>query len=162
MWIPLVDTTEHNGCMHVLPKECDPLFSDSDAEHHMECATIEDGEVQWAPEYEPFTQCAEALPAPAGSLITWADNLIHWSASCRAGEAQPRISIATTFYRNGEGEDSPQGILYRHQLHDVDLRQRLQIVAKAMIMYHHWHPGFAGFPEVNLRMGAELPSAQGP
>jgi len=160
-WIPLVDVNPQNGCMQVLPKDCDPLFNTSDVEHHMECATLapSSSEIEWEEEYQPHVACAEAVPAPAGSLLTWAANLIHWSAPCEASQAEPRISVATTFYREGEGESSEQGILYRHQLPSVNLRKRLQIVARAMIMYHHWHPGFKGFPEMHLKLGADVEAA---
>ena len=127
------------------------------ASKHM--ALVEDKhtpKANWEKIYRPHLKCAEALPAPRGSLITWADNLIHWSSACQPGERHPRVSVAATFYRKGEGHVSEAGVITRDQVRSLGLKGRLKIIANAMLLYHHWHPGFRGFPETNLqRFAAE-------
>ena len=82
------------------------------------------------------------------------------------------MSVAATFYRKGEGHVSEAGTITREEVRALDLRGRLKIIASAMLLYHHWHPGFRGFPSTNLqRFAAEekqgsirrnLPSRPGP
>ena len=104
-------------------------------------------------EYQPYINCSKPLPAPKGSLITWVDNLVHWSSPCQAGHPEPRISVAATFFREGTdrgGETAETGILSRKELKEIGLKKRLEIIAGAMLLYSHWHPGFKGFPETTL------------
>ena len=42
---------------------------------------------------------ARALPAPAGSLIAWYGNTVHWGSTCSKYANDPRKSIALTFVR---------------------------------------------------------------
>ena len=97
VWIPLNDATLENGCMYVVPREFDTGFAKTDDHAHMNPAT----EVQrgLSSKIHFPLHGARALPAPAGSLLAWYGNTIHWGSSCSRYADHPRKSIALTFYR---------------------------------------------------------------
>jgi hypothetical protein len=88
VWLPLTDATPLNGCMYLLPAHLDPDIA----------ARQFDGRA--AERFTPATlQNLRALPAPAGSLLSWHQEVLHWGsrASVRGGE--PRISLSHEFQR---------------------------------------------------------------
>ena len=52
-------------------------------------------------ELSQLLQATRALPAPAGALLGWHHQLIHWG-SWSSGETEPRISFAAEFVATGE------------------------------------------------------------
>ena len=93
MWLPLVDITPNNGCMYVVPRAFDP----------------DGGRGESAAETPAFDRRgAVALArAPAGSLMAWAGNVVHWGAACEARAAArgetPRVSLAFVFRKRARG-----------------------------------------------------------
>lgn len=82
-WVPLADAGLDNGCMRVVPREVErslpaPLET-----------LIAEGRLPQEPE-----EIGLALPAAAGSVLGWRQDLYHWSGRARADAAGPRISIA--------------------------------------------------------------------
>jgi len=80
LWIPLTNATAENGCMNILPlsrqKEYDtPVKEPSDI--HL--------------------QDVRCLPAKAGSLLGWRQDLWHWSGRSSKYAAEPRISLSLEF-----------------------------------------------------------------
>jgi len=101
VWIPLNDATTTNGCMYVVPKEFDTDFATTDGRHaHMNPAVEVQRGVSSKIQFP--LHGVRALPAPAGSLIAWYGNTIHWGSSCSkyVTDEQPRKSIALTFVRS--------------------------------------------------------------
>lgn len=85
VWLPLSDATPLNGCMYVLP-----------AQHDQNLQRREFGTVLVRPDE---LQNIRALPASAGSLLAWHQELLHWgSRASRRGHAA-RCSIALEFQR---------------------------------------------------------------
>lgn len=80
LWVPLTDATPDNGCMMVLPKELemayDPPITDPDQIHQ---------------------SAGLSLPAQAGSVLGWAQDVYHWSGSVTANAESPRISLSLEF-----------------------------------------------------------------
>jgi hypothetical protein len=87
VWIPLTDATTLNSCIHVLPGHLDPLY-------RLRASTAdEDAD---AGEHVPL-QNIRALPAPAGSVLCWNPNLLHWGGRSSRWASHPRLSFAAYF-----------------------------------------------------------------
>jgi hypothetical protein len=152
VWIPLNDATLDNGCMYVVPREFDEDFSRTDSHHaHMNPAT----EVQRGKSSKIHFPLhgVRALPAPAGSLIAWYGNTIHWGSSCSRYAKAPRKSIALTFRRGdikvGAGVPAPDDaarIVHRScppinitQASDMTPALRLALISRSLLLYNQWH-----------------------
>jgi len=164
VWVPLSDATLDNGCMYVLPKNCDELFDQPHHPQHMTAAKLtEDEELICC---FPL-QHARPLPAPAGSICSWQGNLIHWGSSCAPHRnlEQPRMSMALTL-RKREFHSADAGItaccgrdpIPRAKLREMDFPTRLSVVGKSLIMYYHWTKGYTGLHLDRIRAGVvDLP-----
>ena len=90
LWVPVTDATLDNSCMYVLPLN---LENEGVSEEHM----IE--------EYGPdpcawfLLHRARALPAPAGSLLTWNHYILHWGSCCSGRAPENRRSLGYEFIR---------------------------------------------------------------
>eukprot|EP00571_Detonula_confervacea_P006938 CAMPEP_0172320740 /NCGR_PEP_ID=MMETSP1058-20130122/41285_1 /TAXON_ID=83371 /ORGANISM="Detonula confervacea, Strain CCMP 353" /LENGTH=779 /DNA_ID=CAMNT_0013036067 /DNA_START=84 /DNA_END=2423 /DNA_ORIENTATION=+ len=151
VWIPLNDATTENGCMYVVPKEFDADFSRRDDHHaHMNPAT----EVQRGSSSKIHFPLhgARALPAPAGSLIAWYGNAIHWGSSCSKYANDPRKSIALTFVRGDcdalsttTGDDvgprihNPSPPISISQAAAMTPEMRLSFISRSLLLYNQWH-----------------------
>lgn len=79
LWVSLTDATTNNGCIHVVPRQDPPL-------------KLESPEV---------VQRAVPLEAPAGSLLAWAPDIIHWSSPVSGPGISGRKSFAV-FAQRGD------------------------------------------------------------
>ncbi len=80
LWIPLTDVGPDNGCMYVLPRSRERLYPQPvEAPHHVHLQDI------------------RALPAPAGSVMGWRQDLYHWGARASHRAQTPRISLSFEF-----------------------------------------------------------------
>ena len=79
LWVSLTETTTDNGSIYVVPRQDPPLLVDS-------------------PE---VAQRAVPLEAPAGSLLAWAPDIIHWSAPVASADIAGRKSFAV-FAQRGD------------------------------------------------------------
>jgi hypothetical protein len=82
-----------------------------------------------------------ALPAPAGSLLAWYGNTIHWGSTCSRYASNPRKSIALTFRRAattpvGADEVPP---LTQSQAGALPPGLRLALIARSLLLYNQWH-----------------------
>jgi len=80
LWVPLTDATPENGCMNILPlsrqKTYDPPITDP-------CQIrVED---------------VRCLPAKAGSVLGWRQDLWHWSTRSSRYAEGPRMSLSLEF-----------------------------------------------------------------
>jgi ectoine hydroxylase-related dioxygenase (phytanoyl-CoA dioxygenase family) len=104
MWVPVNEATLDNGCLYVLPKQCDSLWADASHPAHQRCAAnLSDEEGSGGGGAGPPVielrfpiHAVRPLPVPAGSVLAWAGNTVHWGAACGEGH-QPRQSVAFTF-----------------------------------------------------------------
>ncbi|WP_420549075.1 phytanoyl-CoA dioxygenase family protein [Curvivirga sp.] len=117
LWIPLNDTDEDNGCMMVLPRPVadryEPPITDVDQ------VGLEDG---------------KALPAKAGSVMGWAQDIYHWS-SCATGLSDtPRISLSLEFQNP---VFDPLATPWLNARVPVSFEERLEIIALQFKKYSH-------------------------
>jgi ectoine hydroxylase-related dioxygenase (phytanoyl-CoA dioxygenase family) len=139
VWIPINDATLDNGCMYILPKEFDTQFARPEDYAHMRAATAVKGAAVCKLRF-PLNG-ARAVPAVAGSLLSWCGNTIHWGASCSPHSASPpRQSIAMTFRRRSvaqlEGAGEP---ITREAARTMSANMRLALIARSLLLYNQWH-----------------------
>lgn len=98
IWLPLTDATCLNGCIYVVPAHWDTVAT-RPVEHEGD-VTLTGRELQ----------NIRALPAPAGSMLGWNHNVLHWGARASSRAAGPRCSLALMFRRLEEGPEDPSWI----------------------------------------------------
>lgn len=145
--------TAGNGAMRVIPIDSDDFFYCPSHELHMDTAAATAFDNYRARDSHVVLETARGQPC------MWTPSLIHWGAGCCASSpAEPRCSIAVTF----RSSDAPTSVfgsygriasaaacegpppLLRADLKHIPLKRRLAYVAKALLAYSHWHPGFPG------------------
>jgi hypothetical protein len=75
VWLPLTDATPLNSCMYVLPLSRDPRYRDGSLS---ECID--------------HLQDIRALPAEAGSVLGWNQDILHWGSRGSRRASHPRVS----------------------------------------------------------------------
>ena len=146
LWIPVVPVSTENGCMYVIPRENDPQF-DKDV------AKKDQDPFSHRFPYENVTPLAPLVP---GSALVWHPNLIHWGSSCRATSSlPPRKSIAMAFRVRDSRRKSTEKEVSRYGRAPLtwsemlaggpDMTQRIQMIAKALMLYNVWYPEYEGF-----------------
>jgi Phytanoyl-CoA dioxygenase (PhyH) len=117
LWIPLVDATPRNGCMHVVPKYWDYEYYNPTSR----------GEVTQQ-------QYLRALPAAAGSVLGWSAALLHWGGAC-APDAPPRIATSFELLRVGEAPPADERTYPAGWRPTLD--ERVAMLDEAIAKY--WH-----------------------
>lgn len=146
VWIPVVDVSTENGCMYVIPRERDPQFS-------LDVSKKDQDPFSHRFQYEAVLPLA---PIDAGSALVWHPNLIHWGSSCRAtSQLPPRKSIAMAFRVRDSRRPSTDKELSRYGRSPFTreemlaggptLKARIQMIAKALVLYNVWYPEYHGF-----------------
>jgi len=124
VWLPFTDAVPLNGCMYVLPAHLDERFR----------TRVYDGEGN---NHVPEPQAIRAVPATAGSLLAWNQNLLHWGGRASRLAAGPRISAAFEFQR----ADRPA---FNQPLLDPNrvpaFTERLGLIGKQVLQYRHMYP----------------------
>jgi hypothetical protein len=116
LWIALSDATLHNGCMSVLPRELSDKVKG-------------DGIMP-----EEFMSDGIALPAMAGSVLGWTQDLYHWSNQVTDQAIEPRMSLSLEF-------QNPAFTALTEPLLDVSrppaFAERLALIARQIPKYSH-------------------------
>jgi phytanoyl-CoA dioxygenase PhyH len=110
LWVPLTDTGPENGCMYVLPRTVQP-----------------------GPEGQDLTQ-GVALPARAGSVLGWTQDLYHWGGAYTAEASGPRLSLSLEF-QNRAFEPLIEPLLDFSKL--PPFGQRLALIDTQFAKYNH-------------------------
>lgn len=118
LWIGLSDARVENGCMHVLPL---------DVEHRL-------GRNARSPEELP-DGAAVALAVPAGTVMGWRQDVLHWGG--RARVAEPRISLSLE-YQNAAFAPLADPLL--DPLAPPSFDDRLALIAAQFAKYGHMQP----------------------
>ena len=144
LWIPLTHATLDNGCMYVIPKDRMP---DELLEKYSKQMPLDNGDV------ERMLQASYALPAPAGSLMGWAFDVMHWGSVC-TGEFPARISVALEFL----SADAPT-VKGEPPLHDgaappPPFAERVHAVANGIVKYSKFEPLVARYKDVASQLVA--------
>lgn len=124
VWLPFTDAVPLNGCMYVLPAHLDERFR----------TRVFDGEGNNRVS-EP--QAIRAVPATAGSLLAWNQNLLHWGGRASRLAAGPRISAAFEFQRADRSAFN-QPLLDPHRV--PTFTERLGLIGKQVLQYRHMYP----------------------
>ena len=146
LWIPLTDVSTENGCMYVVPRECDPQFSIDNT----------------AKDQDPFSHrfnyaaITPLAPLKPGAVLIWHPNLIHWGGSCSLSSLlPPRKSIAMAFRVRNEKRNSTEKEILRYGRSPFkreelinggpSYKDRLRMISKSLILYNVWYPTYEGF-----------------
>ena len=143
VWLPVVDVTPNNGCMYVVPVAHDARDAST------------------PPTFDRAGAIALA-PAPAGSLMAWAGDTIHWGTACvpnLPATEQPRASLAFVFRRREALCDARGAPLTKRECFGtsggLSLRRRLEVVRHALTCFEHWY-GDTGEVRQRLTPGARF------
>jgi hypothetical protein len=129
VWIALSDATLGNGCIYLIPRNMAP------GEVAREFPKLESVGIE---DVRALLHGSRALPAPAGSVLGWGHDVIHWGASCGPADA-PRISISQEFVSAAEPRAAGKTPL-------LDARRlptfaaRLHTIATAVVAYQKFEP----------------------
>ena len=124
VWLALSEATPLNGCIYVLPAHLDERFE----------RRVWDGEdniVVQAP------QNVRAVPATAGSMLAWNQNVLHWGGRSSRLATSPRCSAAFEFQR---GEKPPFNSPLLDPRRIPPFRERLGLIGKQVLQYKHMYP----------------------
>jgi len=89
VWIPFTDVHTDNSCIHILPAQYDPHFAQFG---HYSADDVRELSFQSIP-----MQDVRALPAHAGSILSWTPQLLHCGARSSKYASNPRISMSVYF-----------------------------------------------------------------
>jgi len=117
VWIPLTDLTTANSCMHVLPMNRDP-----NVPYNLSCQKVPSDRVQFI----------RALPAKAGSIMSWNVNVLHWGSSSSEWAEGPRISIAAYLKR---ADEPSYNSISLQPVQSLPLEARLAVIGLTMSHY---------------------------
>jgi len=117
LWLPLTEATPENGCMSVLPLSCEREYD----------TPVTD------PSQIPL-QDILCLPARAGSLLGWRQDLFHWGGRSHNSAKTPRLSLSLEFQNAGldplcEPLLDPQ--------HPPTPQERLDLIIQQFDKYRH-------------------------
>jgi hypothetical protein len=129
VWVPLSDATIENGCIYAIPRDRMPEnvpanYSDIGALNRVDLGRM--------------LQAVKALPSPAGALLGWDQQLIHWG-SCSSGRAPRRISIGAQFIAKGE-KPGPCELPLIDGARLPAFEERLRLIGKAILEYRRTEP----------------------
>ncbi|WP_417841135.1 phytanoyl-CoA dioxygenase family protein [Terasakiella sp.] len=117
LWIPLTDATPENGCMNILPLSRQKEYE--------------------TPIKEPtdiLLQDVRCLPAKAGSVLGWRQDLWHWSGRSSKYATEPRISLSLEFQNRAFDPLCPP-------LYDLtsppEPEQRIRLICGQFAKYDH-------------------------
>ena len=120
IWIPLTDATPLNGCMYLVPADRDPGY----------------GKPQPQPNQFKYEDI-RALPAKAGTVLSWNQCVLHWGAHSSPRAASPRISMAMEFQ---SGKIKAMNSPLSNPYDCPRLKFRLKLIGKQMLQYKHMYP----------------------
>ncbi|MZR29259.1 phytanoyl-CoA dioxygenase family protein [Sneathiella litorea] len=119
LWLPLTDVDEDNGCMYVMP-----------------ISRYEGGGN--TPDTESLNLLdAMALPAKAGSVMGWPQDLYHWGGRFTAAAKNPRISLSLEF-QNIAFEPLAEPLIDLKEL--PPFGSRLKLIEDQFAKYRHIDP----------------------
>jgi len=146
LWFPFSDATLENGCMYVIPRD---LVNPEIAEHFAELNTVT------AADLRALLQRARALPAPAGAVMGWDFNVIHWGSTALGG-GEPRISVAIEFVAAADAHLYPRTVAFEVSGPLPSFTERLRMVAVSILDYANQETLAARFVPVAERILQEV------
>lgn len=145
VWVSLSDATLDNGCMYIIPKY---RVSEELLEKWRYTKPLEHKEVC------RLLQSSHALPAPAGSILGWEGDVIHWGTMSSPG-VEPRISLSVVYLReNVEPLEDEIPLLSSHSL--PTFSQRMLSIGKALNYYSIHVLALSKFADLSQKLRAEF------
>ncbi len=129
-WIPLSDATVDNGCMYLIRPGA---ISGEVGEAFDARADLP------YPTYRNLLHNVVALPGPAGSLIGWRGDVLHWGGA-NAGATKPRVSMALEFRSRGAEVSDFEWPMIDPRQSLPPFEMRLFAIAKALREYSKFEP----------------------
>ncbi len=117
LWVPLTDVDAENGCMFVIPRE---------QETNVTAGVELDRDL-----LSPY---AQALPATAGSVLGWPQDLIHWGGEYLNAEKPPRMSLSFEFQSRAFG---PLAMPLLDTASPPSFEERLELLDQQFDKYRH-------------------------
>lgn len=113
LWIPLVDVDPYNSCIYLVPKHLDENYPDNL------------NSLEFSPEN------VRAIALPAGSIVAWSANMLHWGSRSTPYAKEDRLSMA--FYLQREGEPMNLPVINFEQ--SFSFQHRLRYIATQIVDY---------------------------
>lgn len=127
LWVPLTNATPENGCMSVLPLSCEKDYP----------APVTDPS-------EIALQDILCLPAKAGSVLGWRQDLYHWGGRSHRNAETPRLSLSLEF-QNSALDPLCEPLL--DPKHPPSPEERLNLIFQQFEKYKHIADLLKGFEE---------------
>ena len=135
-WLPFTDTDPLNGCIYLLPMNCDPAIPlEMDRTHFRNYQDI------------------RALPAQAGSVLAWNQYVLHWGGTCSKWAKNPRISTGI-YLQSGDREPYVDKLVSFDQ--PLSFEKRLAMIASNLLNYEQYHHYPDAVLEMSLRQVQHL------
>jgi hypothetical protein len=104
---------------------------------------------------------AVALPVPAGSVLAWNANVLHWGGECLASAPGPRTSCSFSLVRpDGEGRTRLQTLSAEH----LGPEARVELIARQIMTYGEGQPdvdaAFFAWAQATCALGGLLPTSR--
>lgn len=145
VWVSISDATLDNGCMYVIPKY---RVSKELLEKWRYTQPLEHKEVC------RLLHASHALPAPAGSILGWEGDVIHWGTPSNPG-VEPRISLSVVYLReNIEPMEDEIPLLSPHML--PTFSQRMLSIGKALNYYNIHVLALNKFADLSQKLRSEF------
>lgn len=117
LWLPLSDAPDDGACMNVLPLDRSAPYRP--APQSVDAIDPED---------------LKALPAKAGDILGWRQDVYHWSSAFRSGRTTPRISLSFEF-QNPMFDALAEPLL--DPFRPPGFQERLQLIRDQFEKYRH-------------------------
>jgi hypothetical protein len=135
IWIALTDATTRNGCIHLVPRRRLPAAFARDWKTFPEVGIGDAVEALHA---------VRALPVPAGSILGWGFDVLHWGGTCTSVET-PRRALSLEFIARDESPLRSETPLLEMTGPLPSLQQRLAMIATAVGAYEKFERGLARY-----------------
>jgi phytanoyl-CoA dioxygenase PhyH len=144
IWVALSDATASNGCMHLVPRRRLPASFARDWKTFPEVAIADAVQALHA---------VRALPVPAGSMLGWSFDVLHWGGTCTRVET-PRRALSMEFIAGDQSPRSDEAPLVEMTGSLPPFQQRLAMIATAIGAYEKFERGLARYRPVAAHLGA--------
>ena len=138
IWVALTDATASNGCMHLVPRRRLPASFARDWKAFPEVATADAVQALHA---------VRALPVPAGSLLGWSFDVLHWGGTCTRIETARR-ALSLEFVAADQSPRPDEAPLLGVTGSLPPFQQRLTMIATAICAYEKFERGLARYRSV--------------
>ena len=125
VWFPLTNATIDNGCMYVIARH---KVSDELLYKWLEMKDLTHKEVK------SLLQGTRALPVPAGSILAWDGDVIHWG-TLSSKNVMPRVSLSVVYLKENVKPLSDE-IPLLSPVDIPDFPKRMLAVGKAINYYN--------------------------